>query len=124
MYSFIFKTYHKTVESFEVEIGGLAHKRSRGHVAVHPTANNYCTCEKKKKRHHVRGSTGRHLRRPVGSRFVLYKIFVYFEAAVHQSAILSPPAPTCIVHPGAILLRNHWIVYDSLSDLPFVCCIP
>ena len=36
----------------------------------------------------------------------LYKIFVYFEAIVHESTILSCSPPTCIAHPGAILLHN------------------
>ena len=52
----------------------------------------------------------------------LYKILVYFEAVVHESTILSFPPPTCIAHPGAMLLHNHWTVYDPPSDLPFVCC--
>ena len=46
-----------------------------------------------------------------------YKIFVYFEAVVHESTILSFPPPTCIAHPGAILLHDYWTVYDSPSDL-------
>jgi len=29
-----------------------------------------------------------------GPGFDLYKIFVYFEAVVHESTILSPPRPT------------------------------
>jgi len=40
----------------------------------------------------------------------LYKIFVYFEAIVHESTILSFPPPTCIAHPGAILLHDNWTV--------------
>jgi len=48
----------------------------------------------------------------------LYKIFVYFEAVVHESAILSFPPPTCVVHPGAILLHDYWTVFHSPSDLP------
>jgi len=31
---------------------------------------------------------------------------------VHESTILSSPAPTCIAHPGAILLRGYWAVYN------------
>jgi len=46
--------------------------------------------------------------------FGLYKIFVHFEAIVHQSTILSFPPPTCIAHPGAILLHDYWTVQDSL----------
>jgi len=56
--------------------------------------------------------------------FGLYKIFVDFEAVVHESTILSSPPPTCIAHPGTIRLRNHWTVYDSPSDLLRVCYIP
>ena len=44
--------------------------------------------------------------------FGLYKISFYFEAFVHESTILSFPAPTCIAHPGAILLHDYWAVYD------------
>jgi len=40
----------------------------------------------------------------------LYKIFVYFEAVVHEPTILSFPTPTCIAHPGAILLHDDWTV--------------
>ena len=36
----------------------------------------------------------------------LYKLFVYFEAIVHESTILSFPPPTCIAHPGATLLHD------------------
>ena len=54
----------------------------------------------------------------------LYKIFVYFEAVVHESTILSPPPPTCIAHPGAILLHEYWTVYDLPSGPPFVCYTP
>jgi len=57
-------------------------------------------------------------------RLGLYKIFVYFEAVVHESTILSFPPPTCIAHPGAILLHGYWTVYDSPSDLPFLCYTP
>ena len=49
-----------------------------------------------------------------------YKIFFYFEAVVHDSTIFSFPAPTCIAHPGAILLHDYWAVYDPASDLPCV----
>ena len=56
--------------------------------------------------------------------FGLYKIFVYFEAVVHESTILSFPPPTCIAHLGAILLHDDWAVHDSPSDLPFVCYTP
>ena len=65
---------------------------------------------------------------PLGERggvgLGLYEIFVHFEAVVQESTILSFPAPTCIAHPGAILLHDYWAVYDSPSDLPFVCCTP
>jgi len=54
----------------------------------------------------------------------LYKILFYFEAVVHESTILSPPPPTCIAHPGAILLHDYWAVYDFPSGLPFVCYTP
>jgi len=54
----------------------------------------------------------------------LYKIFVYVEAVLHKSTILSFPPPTCIAHPAAVLLHDDWTVYDSLSDLPFVCYTP
>jgi len=54
----------------------------------------------------------------------LYKIFVDFEAIVHESTIRPFPPPTCIGHPGAILLHDYWTVYDSPSDLPFVCYTP
>jgi len=37
----------------------------------------------------------------------LYKKFDYFEAFVHESTILSPPAQTYIAHPGALLLRDY-----------------
>jgi len=53
--------------------------------------------------------------------FSLYKIFFHFEAVVHESIIISFPPPTCIAHPGAILLHDYWTVYDSDSDLPCVC---
>ena len=52
------------------------------------------------------------------------KIFLYFEAFVHESTILSFPAPACIFHPGAILLHDYWAVYDPPSDLPFGCHTP
>jgi len=54
----------------------------------------------------------------------LYKILFYFEAVVHKSTILSFPPPTCIAHPGGILLHDYWTVYDSASDLLFVCDLP
>ena len=54
----------------------------------------------------------------------LYKIFVYFEAVVHESTIRSPPPPTCIAHPSAISLHDHWTVYDSISQLAFVYYTP
>jgi len=56
--------------------------------------------------------------------FGLYKILFYFEAAVHESTLLSFPPPTYIAHPGAILLHDYWAVYDFLSGLPFVCYTP
>jgi len=55
------------------------------------------------------------------SRFGLYKIFFYLEAFAHESTILSFPAPTCIAHPGAILLHDYWAIYDSPRP-PF--CMP
>jgi len=36
----------------------------------------------------------------------LHKIFVYLEAIVHESTILSFAPPTCIAPPGAILLHD------------------
>jgi len=48
----------------------------------------------------------------------LYKTFVYL---VNESTFLSFPPPTCIAHPGAILLHDYWTVYDSPSDHPCVC---
>jgi len=55
----------------------------------------------------------------VGESWVgLYKIFVYFEAFLYESTIVSFPAMTCIAHPGAILLRDYWAVYDPPSDPP------
>ena len=61
---------------------------------------------------------------PTHPRLGLYKILVYFEAVLHKSTILSFPPPTCIAHLGAILLHDYWTVYDSPSDLPFVCYTP
>jgi len=40
---------------------------------------------------------------------------------VQESTILLFPPPTYIAQPGAILVHNYWSVYDSPSDLPFVC---
>ena len=54
----------------------------------------------------------------------LYKIFVYFEAVLHESTILSFPPPTCISHPGAIQPHDYWTIYDSPSNLPFVYYTP
>ena len=54
----------------------------------------------------------------------LYKIFVYYEAVVHESCILAFPPPTCIAHPGAVLLHDYWTAYDFPSDLSFVCYAP
>jgi len=59
-----------------------------------------------------------------GSRVGLHKRFVYVEAIVHESTILSFPPSTRIAHPGAIFLRDYWTVYDSPSDLPCVCYTP
>jgi len=59
-----------------------------------------------------------------GSPFGPYTKFVYFKTGVHESTILSPPPPTCTTYPGAILLHDYWTVYDSPSDLPFVCYTP
>jgi len=41
-----------------------------------------------------------------------------------QQPSFYPPPPTCIAHPGAILLHDYWAVYDSPSDLPFVRYTP
>jgi len=57
-------------------------------------------------------------------QFGLYKIFVYFEAVVHESTILSFPPPTCIAHPGAILLHDSRTIYESPSDLAFASYTP
>jgi len=54
----------------------------------------------------------------------LYKRFFPCEAAVHESTILSFPPPTCIAHPGAILLHDYWAVYDSPFELSFVYYTP
>ena len=43
---------------------------------------------------------------------------------MHESTIFACPTPTCVAHPGAILLHDDWTVYDSLSDLPVVCYTP
>ena len=51
-------------------------------------------------------------------------IFVYFKACVHERIILFLPLPICIARPGAILLHDYWSVYDTPSDLPFVCHTP
>jgi len=40
----------------------------------------------------------------------LYKIFVYFEAVVNKSTIRPFSLPTCIAHPGSILLHDYWTV--------------
>jgi len=34
--------------------------------------------------------------------------------------VFTPP-PTCIAHPGTLLSHDYWTVYDSPSDLTFVC---
>ena len=36
----------------------------------------------------------------------------------------TPPPPTCIAHPGAILLHDYWTVYGSPPDLRFTCYAP
>jgi len=36
----------------------------------------------------------------------LSKIFFHFGAFAHESTIVSFPAPTCIAHPGAVLLHD------------------
>jgi len=43
---------------------------------------------------------------------------------VHESTILSCPPPTCIAHPGAMLLHDYWAVYDPPSDISFVYHTP
>jgi len=48
-----------------------------------------------------------------------YKMFLHFEARVQ-----SFPAPTCIVHPAAILLHDYWALCDPPSDLPCICHTP
>jgi len=53
--------------------------------------------------------------------FSLYKIFLYFEAFVHESIIHLVPPPTCISHTVATLMHDYWAVYEPPSDLPFVC---
>ena len=59
---------------------------------------------------------------PVG----LYKILFSCETVVHESTIRSFPAPTCIAHPGAILVHDYWAVNDSPSELSsgMLCTIP
>jgi len=57
-------------------------------------------------------------------RVGLYKTFVHFKADVHELTILFSPPPTCIAHPGAILLDAYRTVYESPPDLPFVCYTP
>jgi len=54
----------------------------------------------------------------------LDKIFFYFKSFVHESVVLSFPPTTYIAYPGAIPLHDYWTVYDSPSDLPFVCYTP
>ena len=46
------------------------------------------------------------------------------EASEHESTILSFPTPTCIAHPGAILLHDYWAVSAPTSDIPFVYHTP
>ena len=60
----------------------------------------------------------------VTSPFGLYKIVFSCETVVHESTMRSFSTPTCIAHPGAILLHDYWAVYDSPSELSFVCYAP
>jgi len=46
------------------------------------------------------------------SALSLYKIFVHFEAFMHESIIRVLPSPTCIAHNSAILLHDHCAIYD------------
>ena len=61
---------------------------------------------------------------PLPLCFGLYKILFSCEAVVHESTICSFPPPTCIAHPGAILVHDYWAVYDPPSELSFVCYAP
>ena len=54
-----------------------------------------------------------------GVGFGLHKIFVSVEPCVYESNLLSFPAPTCIAHPGVILVHGYWAVHPPPSDLPF-----
>jgi len=68
-----------------------------------------------------RVNTGEGCRGGIGVPVGLHKIFVHFEAFMHEPTTPSLPPPACIAHLGAILLHDYWTVYDSPSDLPFVC---
>ena len=61
---------------------------------------------------------------PVTNSFVLdagcHLAFAKY-CVVHESTILLFLPPTCIAHPGAVLLHNYWAVYDFHSGLIFVC---
>jgi len=43
----------------------------------------------------------------------LYKIFVHFEASMHESIILVLPSPACTAHNSALLLRDRCAIYDT-----------
>ena len=48
----------------------------------------------------------------VASPLGLYKIFVHFEAVVHESIILSLPSTTCIAHTIAALSHGYRAIND------------
>jgi len=54
----------------------------------------------------------------------LYKIFVHFEAFLHESIILVLPPPTCIAHNSAIRLHVYCTLYDLSRTPPCVCHTP
>jgi len=56
----------------------------------------------------------------MGLHISLYKIFVYFEASVHESIIPLFPPPTCIAHTIAIRLHDYCAMYDP-SLRPLFC---
>jgi len=57
-------------------------------------------------------------------RFDLYKIFVHFQAVVHDSVILLLPPTTCIAHTIAILVHGDCAINDSSPTPPFVSHTP